>query len=267
MRAERYFLVMGARQTSDGYEGRIGRYGGQLAQALIPVSLIAAGQRVLEVGCGSGALTVHLTELTAPENVVGLDPDPDALAACGVRAPGVELVQGWAEELPFDENSFDAVISQLVVGLMSDPPAGVREMRRVARPGAPVTSCVWDFAEGMTVLRRFWDAGHAVDADAAAKFDQAATHAYSTPKGLRGLWDAAGFIQVNVGALTATAQYVDFDDLWQPMTVPDGAPGRFIETLSAERQGLLREELRRRLDAPDSSFELEARAWYVTGRA
>ncbi len=258
---------MGAGQASEGYEGRIGRYGAQLAQALIPVSLITAGQRVLEVGCGSGALTARLTEVTGPENLVGLDPDPDALAACAARAPGVELVQGWAEELPFDENSFDAVVSQLVVGLMSDPPAGVTEMRRVARPSAPVTSCVWDFAEGMTVLRRFWDAGCAVDPDAGAKFDQAATHAYSTPEGLRGLWDAAGFSEVDVGALTATAHYLDFDDLWQPMTVPDGAPGRFFETLSAERRGLLREEFRRRLDAPEGSFDLEARAWYVTGRA
>ena len=254
-------------EADDGYEGRIGRYGAQLAQALIPVSLIAAGQRVLEVGCGSGALTVHLTEVTAPENLVALDPDPDALAACAARAPGVELVQGWAEELPFSEDSFDAVVSQLVVGLMSDPPAGVREMRRVARPSAPVTSCVWDFAEGMTVLRRFWDAGYAVDPESAAKFDQAATHAYSTPEGLRMLWHAAGFTEVDVGALTATARYLDFDDLWLPMTVPDGAPGRFIETLSAERRDLLREELRHRLESPAGSFELEARAWYVTGRA
>ena len=254
-------------EAGEGYEGRIGRYGAQLAQALIAVSSIAAGQRVLEVGCGSGALTVHLTEVTAPEDLVGLDPDLDALATCAVRAPGVELVQGWAEELPFSEDSFDAVVSQLVVGLMSDPPAGVREMRRVARPSAPVTSCVWDFAEGMTVLRQFWDAGYAVDPDAAAKFDQAATHAYCTPEGLRTLWDAAGFSQVDVGALTATARYLDFDDLWQPMTVPDGAPGKFVETLSAQRRDSLREKLHRRLDAPEGSFELEARAWYVTGRA
>jgi ubiquinone/menaquinone biosynthesis C-methylase UbiE len=252
--------------ASDGYEARIGRYAGELADALIGVSGIEPGGRVLDVGCGSGALTARLAEIVGPENVAGIDPSADALAECRSRIPGVELHEARAEELPFADASFDAVLAQLVIGLMGDARAGATEMRRVARLGAPVSTCVWDFGAGMTVLRAFWDAARAID-PRAAHHDQARTRPYSTRAELEALWSEAGMSEVSAGELVVGAEYRDFDDLWEPMTIPDGGPGVFYKTLLRGQRKQLREALWDRLDRPAGPFRLEARAWYAVGRA
>jgi len=252
---------------SGGYARRIGRYTGELAEALIGVTGVRPGQRVLDVGCGSGALTGPLAEIVGPKSIVGIDPSSTALAECRARVPGIELYEGGAEELPFADDSFDAVLAQLVVGLMKDARAGAGEMRRVARPGAAVSTCVWDFGDGMTVLRAFWDAARLIDPAGAAEHDQATTRPYSTPEELELLWKEAGMSEVSVGQLAVGADYRDFDDLWEPMTIPDGAPGVFHQTLGPTQRERLREELWVRLDRPTGSFRLEARAWYAVGRA
>jgi hypothetical protein len=140
-------------------------------------------------------------------------------------------------------------------------------MARVVRPGGVVAACVWDFAQGMTVLRAFWDAAAEVAGPAAARFDQAATHPYSTPAQLVGLWEAAGVQDVRAGELVVGADYADFDDLWKPMTIPDGAPGRFLATLEPADRDELRRRLSERLGRPAGAFRLDARAWYVLGSA
>ncbi len=252
---------------TEGYERRIGRYGPELARALIEVSGVSAGQKALDLGCGTGALTAPLAEALGAGNVVGADPDSEALAVCASRVSGVELVEARAEDLPLADDTFDAVLAQLVIGLMDDPPVGVREMRRVTRPGGVATACVWDFGGGMTALRSFWDAALAVDPDGAARHDQAKTRPYSSPGELEELWADAGFAAVTSGALTAGSEYSGFADLWEPMTVPDGGPGRYYATLSEGQGDALRKELWRRLGKPDGPFRLEARAWYVRGRA
>jgi SAM-dependent methyltransferase len=152
-----------------GYEGRIGRYGPELAVAFIRAAGVRASQRALEVGCGSGALTQPLAELLGPENVVAVDPDVVAVEACRARLPGVDVRVAAAEALPFSDSEFDAVLAQLVVSFMSDAHAGVSEMRRVARRGGIVAACSWDFAGGMTLLRTFWDAAIALDPAAVSR--------------------------------------------------------------------------------------------------
>jgi ubiquinone/menaquinone biosynthesis C-methylase UbiE len=222
---------------TDGYEGRIGRYCRGLAHELIQAAGVRPRQRVLDVGCGSGALTEPLAQLVGAEHVVGIDPDPEAIDACRARVPDVDVRVGSAETLPFENDEFDAVFAQLVVGLLTDAAQGVAEMRRVARPGAAVATCVWDFGGGMTVLRAFWDA--AVDLDSrAAKHDQTTTRPYSTREELHALWDAAGLRDVSSGALVVGADYRDFDDLWHPLVAPDGAPGRYYEALDDPHRDL-----------------------------
>jgi hypothetical protein len=140
-------------------------------------------------------------------------------------------------------------------------------MRRVARPGAPVATSVWDFAEGMTVLRAFWDAAIATGAPGAEEHDQAKSRPYANPEDLQALWSAAGLRDVTTGELTAGAAYADFDDLWVPLTIPDGGPGRFFVTLDQPQRDALKQELRGRLGNPDGPFRLTARAWHVVGYA
>ncbi|HVL94471.1 MAG TPA: methyltransferase domain-containing protein [Solirubrobacteraceae bacterium] len=250
-----------------GYERRIGRYGASLAEAFLDATGIRPGQRVLDVGCGTGALTAPLAARVGADCVAGVDPVAADVATCATRVPGADLRTGEAEALPFADDSFDAVLAQLVVSHLRDAERGVREMARVARPDGVVAACVWDFAEGMVALRSFWDAAAAVDAEGAAAFDQAKTHAYATPEQLTGLWEAAGLRDVRTGALAARSTYSGFDDLWEPMLLTDGAPGRFLATVGVQQREAVRDQLFDILGRPAGPFELQARAWSVEGRA
>jgi ubiquinone/menaquinone biosynthesis C-methylase UbiE len=250
-----------------GYERRIGRYGASLADRFLAAVEARPGQTALDVGCGTGALTVRLVALLGAANVSAIDPAADDVAACRRRAPGCDVRVAEAEALPYADGRFDLVLAQLVVAHMRDAHAGAGEMRRVARPGGAVAACVWDFAEGMTVLRAFWDAAADIEPAAARLFDQALTHRHSTPAGLAGLWRSAGLEAVRTGELTATTEYAGFDDLWEPMLVVDGTPGRFLATLPDDRIDAVRSRLFARLGEPRGTFALSARAWYVAGTA
>lgn len=252
--------------STGGYERRIGRYGGALAEALIDVTGVREGHEALDVGCGSGALAERLVARLGAGNVSAVDPSPEALAACRARLPALDAQAGFAEDLPFADERFDAVLAQLVFGFVEDGAAAAAEMRRVARPRGAVATCVWDFAEGMTVLRTFWDAARDVDPAAAAAHDQAATHRNSRREDLDRLWRGAGLRDVETGALSVTADYMGFDDLWEPLTMPDGSPGRFYSTLDERARSDVRAGVLERLGEPTGPFRLSARAWYVIGR-
>jgi SAM-dependent methyltransferase len=247
-----------------GYEERIGRYSKPLAGAFLEVLELPARARVLDVGCGSGALTERLAEALGPESVAGLDPDPDDLATCASRVPGADLRLGTADDLPWDDGAMDAVVSQLVIGLVPDGPAALREMTRVCRPGGIVAGCVWDFGGGMTMLRAFWDAALELD-PAAAPYDQASAQRYTTREELGALWETSDLEHVTTGGLEVTAEYRDTDDLWLPLTALDGGPGRYLATVDTGHQQRVREGLLRNLGEPQGPFRLSARAWYARG--
>ncbi len=250
--------------TQPGYEERIGRYSRPLADAFLEVLDLPAGARVLDVGCGSGALTVRLADALGPDSVAGLDPDAEDLARCASRVPGAELRVGVADDLPWDDDTMDAVVSQLVVGLLPDAPAALDEMTRVCRPGGVVAGCVWDFGAGMTVLRAFWDAALAID-PGAAPYDQASAQRYTTREEIGALWEAGGLERVTTGALEVSAGYRDADDLWLPLTAVDGGPGRYLATVDAGHQARVRELLLHDLGDPEGPFRLSARAWFAKG--
>jgi SAM-dependent methyltransferase len=249
---------------ADVYDRFVGRYGSALAAELIRVAGVERGQRALDVGCGPGALTRALVARLGSAAVAAIDPSPPFAAACRERAPGAEVRDGAAEALPWPDGTFDAVLSQLVVNFLADPERGVGEMRRVARPGGVVAACVWDYAGGMTLLRRFWDAALRVDPDGAATRDEGRVMRFCTLDELRGLW--AGFADVAGGELTVSADYDGFDDLWEPLEHGVGPAGAYAASLDPPEREALREELRRLLGSPGGPFTLSARAWWVTGR-
>ena len=151
--------------------------------------------------------------------------------------PGADVREAAAEALPFADAAFDAVLSQLVVNFLADAPAGVAEMRRVARPGAVVAACVWDYAEGMTLLRRFWDAALAIDPDGAAARDEGRVMPYCGPGELAALWAGAGLRDVAEHTLEASAHYPDFDALWEPFPLGVAPSGAYVAALAAGAQG------------------------------
>ncbi len=253
------------RASAEAYDRFVGRYGAPLAAAHIAFAGVAPGMRALDVGCGPGALAQALAEQLGAAAVCAADPSQPFVDAARERLPGVQVVRAPAEALPFDDDGFDAVLSQLVVNFMRDPVAGVREMARVARPGAIVASAVWDYAGEMTLLRAFWDAAREVDPERGAAADEAVVMPWCEEDALGGLWRKAGLRDVRCGALTVSAAYASFADLWAPLPTGIGPAGAFCASLDDERRAALHDAYRRRLGVGDAPFELSARAWAVAG--
>jgi len=252
---------------AEAYDQFIGRYGASLAQALIAVAHVEPGMRVLDVGCGPGALAAALAARLGADRVAAAEPSPTFVAAARERLAGVEVVQAPAEALPFPDDRFDATLSQLVVNFLADPGTGVREMTRVTRPGGVVAACVWDYAGAMTLLRAFWDAAREVDPAGAAAADEGAVMVLGREGALAELWRATGLRDVRGAAIAATARYDGFADLWAPLTAGVGPAGAYCAALDDGRRAALRDALQARLGVGHEPFELSARAWAAAGTA
>ena len=254
------------RTPAEAYDRHVGRYGRELARALIAAAGVRPGRRALDVGCGPGALTCELVAVLGAEHVEAVDPSVPFAEACRRRLPGVHVEVAPAEALPFHDAAFDHAFAQLVVNFMSDPRRGVAEMRRVTRRGGTVVAAVWDYAGEMTLLRRFWDAAVALDASA-ADLDEGRCMPFCTREELGDLWRAAGLAGVNVAPVVAAADYDGFEDLWQPLELGVAPSGSYVASLAPDHRAALKQELRRRLHAGEDPFRLTARAWVATGRA
>ena len=255
------------RASADFYGRFVGRYAPSLSAALIEVVGIEPGSRLLDVGCGPGGLATALAEVVGAENVTAVDPSEPFAETCRARLPGADVRVAAAEELPFEDDSFDGAFAQLVVNFMSDAERGVGEMKRVVKPGGTVAACTWDYAGGMTMLRTYWDAAREVAPDEAQQADEGTNMRFCTLAELTGLWRAVGLEDVHAGELHVNADYEDFEDLWAPLPSGIGPAGAFCAELEPERQKALRVAWARRLGDPKGPFSLSARAWYAVGRA
>ncbi len=249
---------------ADAYDRYVGRYSPALARELASFAGVSPGDRALDVGCGPGALTAALVAVLSTDHVAAADPSESFVEACRQRHPGVRVELAPAESLPFGDGEFDHSLSQLVVNFMADAPAGLAEMRRVTRHGGVVTGCTWDYAEGMTLIRSFFDAAIALDSTA-AEHDEGRSMRYCQPDELRDLWLETGLREVKVQPIVVRAAYDGFDDLWAPLEHGVGPVGAYTVSLDAAHRDALRDELRKRLGVGEAPFELSARAWAARG--
>jgi SAM-dependent methyltransferase len=244
--------------AASAYDAFMGRYSSQLAPQLADLAGIEAGQRVLDVGCGPGALTAVLVERVGAENASAVDPAEKFVEAARERHPGVDVQRASAEELPFADDVFDAAIAQLVVHFMSDPVRGLQEMARVTRTGGVVAACVWDHAGGQTPLGPFWEVVHDFDPDATDESELAGAREGH----LAELFGQAGLREIEQTSLSAQVEHESFDEWWQPFRLGVGPAGTYVQTLDPTRQVDLQQRLKTRLDRRPS---FETRAWAARG--
>jgi len=240
---------------ADAYDAFMGRYSRELAPPFADFCGLRAGQRVLDVGCGPGAFTAVAVERLGLESVSAVDPTPHFVAATRARHPGLDVRQAAAEEIPYADGEFDTAASQLVFHFVSDPERAVREMARVVRPGGLVAASVWDFAEGMEMLRAFWDAALSLWPDAP---DEARTLRFGREGELADLLSAAGLGDIVEITLAVTSTYEDFDELWATFLGGIGPAGAYLLSKPPDDQEALREAFHVRLGRPSGALALGA---------
>ncbi len=219
----------------------------------------------MDVGCGTGALTESILTLAAPGEVVGVDPSPEfvAFARDRVRDPRVGFEVGDAQALQAAPATFDAVVAGLVLNFVPEPDRAVSEMARVARTGGVVAAYVWDYADGMQMMRHFWDAAGTLD-PSARELDEGQRFTLCKPEPLADLFRRAGLGEVEVRAIDVPTVFRDFDDYWSPFLGGHAPAPAYAMSLSQERRAALREHIRASLPTTTSGqHHLVARAWAV----
>ncbi len=245
--------------AAEAYDGFMGRYSRLLSRQLADLATVRGGQRVLDVGCGTGALTGELVGRLGPTGVTAVDPSEPFVAATRARYPGVDVRQAPAERLPYPDQAFDAAVAQLVVHFMKDPVAGLIEMARVTRRDGVVAACVWDHGGGQGPLRLFWDAARELDPNVDDE-----SHLPGTREGhLAELFEAAGLRGIETAALSASLEHLTFESWWEPYTRGVGPAGAYLASLDPHRRAALREACRRRV--PGEPFVVTAVAWATRG--
>jgi len=257
--------------SGDGYEQLMGRWSRRLAAPFLAFAGVASGERVLDVGCGTGSLTFLLAQRPELEAIAGIDYAAPYIEHATRRNtdPRVSFRVGDAAALPFPDASFDRVLCQLVLHFVPEPERAVAEMRRVARPGATVAAAVWDARGGLLAHRLFHDTAAALDPAAAARRARAFTRPMTRPGDLEAAWRRAGLAAIETGELAIRMEFASFDDYWAPYLGKDGPAAEYIATLDAAELTRLRDAVRSAyLDGEaDGVRSFVAVAWAVKGIA
>ncbi len=255
-------------EDGDRYEPYVGRWSRLVAAGFLDWLEVPTGCRWLDVGCGTGALSETILARADPVEVRGIDPSEGFVKYAQQRLedPRFEAEIGDARTLPFEDGSFDAVVSGLVLNFVPDLGGAARDAARVVKPGGTVGAYIWDYAGGMQMMRYFWDAAGERE-PAARRLDEGERFAnIASMKGLGSLFDLAGLTDVRTRSIDVTTIFRDFDDYWSPFLSGQGPAPAYCMSLEEQARSELRELLRVRLPVKaDGTIRLTARAWAVRG--
>jgi SAM-dependent methyltransferase len=258
------------------YEAYVGRWSREVAARFVPWLGVPEGRLWLDAGRGTGALTAAIADAAG---VVGIDrsqgflrgaapkeADPAGArkeASAGEKASaGGGLVAGDAAALPFRGGIFDAVVSGLVLNFVPRPDQAIAEFCRVAAPGATIAAYVWDYSDGMKMMRHFWDAAAEVDPQA-AELDEGRRFPICHEHALAYAWMDAGLRRVSTWRIEIPTVFRTFGDFWRPFLGGQGPGPAYLASRPEPQREAIRNVLRSRLG--DGTIVLTAAAWAVRG--
>jgi SAM-dependent methyltransferase len=250
--------------AGDSYEPFVGRWSRRVAREFIEWLALAPNARWLDVGCGTGALTQTILATAAPREVLGIDPSEGFIAHARRHTldSRAKFQVGDAQALPVANSSFDAAVAGLVLNFVPDPARAAAEMCRAVRVGGTIAAY---YADGMQLLRRFWDAAIALD-PAACELDEGRRFPLCRREALRSLLNDIGLERTEVQAIDVPTVFKNFDDYWSPFLGGQGPAPGYCVSLSDDRRARLRNHLQATLPvASDGTIHLKARAFAVRG--
>ena len=253
---------------AEAYERFMGRWSRPVASSFVAFSAVPDHGRMLDAGSGTGVLAFTIAERKRNARVLGIDPSREYVAYSIHKNPfpdRADFEEGDAQQLRYPDGSFDAALSLLVFNFIPDPKKAISELRRVTKRGATISAAVWDYGNGMRMLRAFWDAAVHLD-PAADKLDERHMPLCRTGE-LSALWQSAGLKDVHEQAIDIGMKFESFADYWEPFLLGQGPAGAYVGRLNDEKRLALRNEIRHRLSlaAENTPFSLSARAWAVRG--
>lgn len=256
-------------KSAAAYEQLMGRWSRMLARPFLDFAGLEAGDRVLDVGCGTGSLTFTIPQVAEVTHIDAIDYSEVYVEAARGRNtdPRIRIERADACALPFPDASFDRALALLVLHFVPETEQAVTEMTRVVRPGGVVAATVWDSFGGMPNQRMFWDTAAALDPSAAAARGESYFKPMTRPGEMRALWTKLGLDDVADAALMIRMDYLNFDDFWRPIAEGEGPLGKYVGALDAAKRTLFERSLRAAYEAaaPDGPRSFAAVAWACRG--
>ena len=249
----------------EGYERVMGRFSRKLADSFIGFAGLSPGEKILDVGCGTGSMTAALARRGDHAAIVGIDVSEAYVTFARTHNvdPRITFEIADASALPYATGQFDRAVSQLVLQFLPDPYPAVMEMRRVVRPGGVVAACVWDSFGGQPYFRMLWDTASALGLEKLRSLFRP----LSTAGEMETMWRKAGLTQVKQDTITTRFEYANFDDYWSPFLSGDGPPGQFVMSLTPEQRATLEHQVRHVFlsGRPDGHRSFIGAAWICKG--
>ncbi|MGE5681193.1 MAG: class I SAM-dependent methyltransferase [Bacillota bacterium] len=254
--------------SGNAYEIFMGRWSTLAAEKFLKWLDIPPACSWLDVGCGTGTLTKLILKSYYPSKVISIDSSDDFIkhAKNQILSPLVDFKVMQAQALDLNSGSIDVVVSGLVLNFVPEPLTAVSEMKRVTKPNGVVGIFLWDYSEGMQMLRYFWDAAAELTPEAHS-LDEGERFILCKKGNLESLAADAGLKQVETMPIEVETVFRNFDDYWQPFLGNVGPAPAFVMSLNKENRQLLENKLRKSLPTRnDGSISLNARAWAVKAK-
>jgi SAM-dependent methyltransferase len=245
--------------SSDAYDRFMGRYSTPLAVQFADFAGVAAPQRALDIGAGTGALTDELVRRLGENSVAAAEPSTDYAATLRNRFPGLDVREAPAEELPWEDGRFDTALAQLVVVFLNDAPGAVRELARVTRPGGVVATCMWE-VDGVEMMKPLNEIRQRLSPGGPVPGSD-----YRDEASLRRLFEEAGLQEVETTRIEVSVEYQTVDELWEPAIHVGGPGGPAVSTFTPEQLAVGRAIFEEALGSPTGRYSLAGRAAAVRG--
>jgi SAM-dependent methyltransferase len=254
--------------NGDPYEYFMGRWSTLMAPEFLKWLNVPSNKKWLDIGCGTGALSKAIEQNSRPKSICCIDPSENFIQKVKNRISiQGEFRVGSAENIPFENENFEIIVSGLALNFFPNLEKALLEMKRVSKPNGIIAAYVWDYSGRMDFLRYFWNAAYQIDPNS-KNLDEGIRFPICNSNILINAFQEAGLVEIKSSVLDIDTVFKNFEDYWNPFLGGQGPAPSYLDSLSAELQQELKNKLRERLHCEqDDSIKLLGRAIAIKGKS